>query len=137
MYQSTMEVRFDRTESLQVRKVASLLAEALRSRAARLRDLDQRLTTEKQALHGREVFRQDFLEARVRGVSDREPQDLRWRTELFNQADKVLVFGQHDGSRFPGRHEDLSVSGVAQAEFPDRFRLDVELRGEPRCQVRR
>jgi hypothetical protein len=101
-----------------------------------LGQLDHRLTAPQQSEGARESPGQDFPEAAIRRVAERQPKHLGWRPKALDEMDEVDVLGHHDHDSTARRVEDLAVLGVPKPQIPHSGCLDLELRAKPRDELR-
>ena len=97
---------------------------------------DQRFADGEVACDLRPVGEEDFLEARVRCVADRQPQNPWRRTELLDQVYEVRVLGEHDGVGVAGTGEDLVIGRIAKTEVAQRPGTHSERLDQPRRECR-
>lgn len=100
-------------------------------------DLDECLSRLEQRDDSRPYDAQQLLQARLRGVAARQPENARWWAEALEQLNEVTVFGQHERIGFAsGSEHDLifrlveSESANRQCEMPNSDRSQAASRGE-------
>src|SRR4051812_13779125 len=73
----------------------------------------------------------------IGGISARDPKNLRWRTESFEEKYEILVLCENNRVGSTGCLEDLQILGAPQAESCDGIGFDAELLAQPGSQMGR